>query len=205
MSDDDLKLARYAQKGDLDAFNRLVLKYQDMAFNVAYRILSDPAAAEDATQDAFLAAYTKIKTFRGGSFRSWMMRIVTNTCYDELRRQKRRPTTPLEPINPVNGEEIDSPAWLIDTANSPEEEAELSELDRAVQHCLDGLHENFRVVVILVDIQGFDYQETAEAVKTPLGTIKSRLARGRSQMQECLQQFWELLPSKFRLNNEELA
>ena len=173
MNDDDLKLARYAQKGDLDAFNRLVLKYQDMAFNVAYRILSDSPAAEDAAQNAFLAAYQKIRTFRGGSFRSWLMRIVTNNCYDELRRQKRKPTTPLEPFNPAEGEEIESPSWLIDDSLSPAEEVEIMELDRAVQHCLESLPETFRVVVILVDIHGLDYQETADVAKTPLGTIKS--------------------------------
>ncbi len=99
-----------AVNGDLDAFNRLVLAYQDMAFNLAYRMLSDSAQAEDAAQDAFISAYRHLKDYRGGSFKAWVMRMVTNTCYDELRKSKRRPTTPLEPI--VDQEEIESPPWL---------------------------------------------------------------------------------------------
>ncbi len=110
---DDLKLVNDAIQGDLDAFNRLVLAYQDMGFNLAYRMLGDPVLAEDATQDAFLSAYKHLNTFRGGSFKAWVMRMVTNTCYDELRRQQRRPTTALEPVN-EDDDEIESPAWLAD-------------------------------------------------------------------------------------------
>ena len=116
---DDTKLAQFAQDGDLDAFNRLIIKYQDMAYNVAYRMLSDPAAAEDAVQDSFISAYNKIKSFRGVSFKAWLMRIVTNNCYDELRRQKRRPITALEPVNPQDDEEIESPHWMVDPGLSP--------------------------------------------------------------------------------------
>jgi RNA polymerase sigma-70 factor (ECF subfamily) len=93
---DEVELIQYAQKGDLDAFNRLVLAYQDMVYNQAYRVIGESDAAEDATQEAFISAYRKIHTYRGGSFKAWLLRIVTNACYDELRRRKRRPTTPLE-------------------------------------------------------------------------------------------------------------
>ena len=86
---DETNLVQLAQKGDLEAFNNLVLAYQEMAFNVAFRILSDEAGAEDATQNAFLSAYRSLATYRGGSFRAWLLRMVTNTCYDELRRRKR--------------------------------------------------------------------------------------------------------------------
>ncbi|GAP08554.1 DNA-directed RNA polymerase specialized sigma subunit, sigma24 homolog [Anaerolinea thermolimosa] len=83
---DELALVQSARQGDLDAFNRLVLSYQDMAFNLAIRMLNDPYLAEDVTQTAFLSAYRSLNTFRGGSFRAWVMRMVTNACYDELRR-----------------------------------------------------------------------------------------------------------------------
>ena len=94
---DEPALIKEAQRGDLDSFNTLVLSYQDMLFNTALRIMGDEDAAADATQEAFLSAFRAIKSFRGGSFKAWLLRTVTNACYDELRRQKRRPTTPLEP------------------------------------------------------------------------------------------------------------
>ena len=96
---DELTLIQDAIKGDLDSFNRLVLAYQDLAYNVAYRMLGDEAAAEECTQDSFLSAYKHLNTYRGGSFRSWVLRMVTNACYDELRRRYRHPTVPLEPVN----------------------------------------------------------------------------------------------------------
>ena len=198
---DETELIQTAKEGDLTSFNRLILKYQDMAFNVAYRIMGDSMAAEDATQTAFISAYQKINTFRGGSFKSWVLRIVTNACYDELRRQKRRPTTPLEPFN-EDDEEFDSPHWIADPGESPEDAAVRSELSDAIQECLDGLGENFRIVIVLVDIQGMDYSEASNIIKKPLGTVKSRLARARLKMRDCLQGFWELLPSAFRLEME---
>ena len=108
---DELSLIQSARKGDLDSFNRLILAYQDLAFNVAYRMLADEDLAEDAVQNAFISAYNNLSAFRGGSFKAWVMRMVTNGCYDELRRQKRRPTAPLEPVN-EDEEEHDSAPWL---------------------------------------------------------------------------------------------
>ena len=193
-----------AVHGDLDAFNRLVLAYQQMAFNVAVRLMADDDLAEDITQTAFISAYRNLGGFRGGSFKAWLMRIVTNACYDELRRVKRHPTTALEPVDEESDEEMDSPTWLADIAPSPEEAFEQAELEHAIQHCLDNLPEDFKAIVVLVDLQGFDYSEVAQVVKRPLGTIKSRLARGRIKLQECLRQFWELLPAKFRLEDKSL-
>ena len=190
-----------AQRGDLDAFNSLVLHYQDTVFNTALRILGDADQAADASQEAFISSFRAINSYRGGSFKAWLLRTVTNACYDELRRQKRRPTTPLEPETD-DGEEIDSPRWLADPSMSPEQELEADELEHAIQHCLDALPADFRAVVVMADIEGLDYAEVASAVRTPLGTIKSRLARARLRLRECLQDFWELLPAAFRLNLE---
>jgi RNA polymerase sigma-70 factor (ECF subfamily) len=201
---DENALAVAAQKGDLNAFNRLVLVHQDMAFNLAYRILADPDSAADATQDAFISAYQAIKSFRGGSFRAWLLRIVTNTCYDELRRNKRRPTVSLEPVSSQEDEEIENPSWLADDNPSPEENVESLDLVEAIQHCLQDLPDEFRVVVAMIDLEGLDYNEASMAMKAPLVTIKSRLARARVRMQDCLQKFRELLPHKFRLEDEEI-
>lgn len=201
---DETSLIQMAQAGDLDAFNRLVLIYQDALYNQAMRMLNEPDAAEDATQDAFIIAYRKIYTYRGGSYRAWLLRIVTNLCYDELRRRQRRPTTPLEPITQED-EEIESPHWLTDPSESPEESVERFELSNALQDCLSGLPEDFRAIVILVDIQGLDYTEAAESIDSPLGTVKSRLARARTRLRDCLKGYRELIPSSFRLVEESDA
>ncbi|MDH5508014.1 MAG: sigma-70 family RNA polymerase sigma factor [Anaerolineae bacterium] len=200
---DESALIAHAKRGDLDSFNRLVLEYQDLVFNVTYRMLNEPATAEDITQDAFVSAYKKLHTFRGGSFKAWLLRIATNACYDELRRQKRRPTVPLEPLG-EDQEEIESPVWLADPGELPEDAAARAELARAIQRCMDQLAAEFRHVVILVDIQGLGYAEAAEAIRKPLGTVKSRLARARVGMQDCLQGFRELLPAQFRLEEERI-
>jgi RNA polymerase sigma-70 factor, ECF subfamily len=200
---DEPALIQSAQRGDLDAFNTLVLHYQDALFNTALRILGDDDLAADAAQDAFLSAFQHLNSYRGGSFKAWLMRTVTNVCYDELRRKKRRPTTPLEPdAARDDGDEMDSPRWLADPHLTPEQQTEADELEHAIQHCLDHLPVEFRAVVVLADLQGLDYTEVAAAIRAPLGTIKSRLARARLRLQECLQGFAELLPAAFRLQEE---
>lgn len=201
---DEPALIQTAQRGDLDSFNTLILHYQDMVFHTALRILGDEDQAADAAQEAFISAFRSISTFRGGSFKAWLMRTVTNACYDELRRQKRRPTTPLEP-DTEDGEEMDSPRWLADPNMTPAQQLEADELEHAIQHCLDALPTEFRTVVVLADIQGMDYSEVAIASHVPLGTIKSRLARARLRLRECLRGFEELLPSSFRLEEERTS
>ena len=171
--------------GDLDSFNHLVLAYQDSLFNVALRILGDTELAADATQEAFISAFRSLNSYRGGSLKAWLMRIVTNACYDELRRQKRHPTLPLEPIDD-DGEEIETPRWLADSSMLPEEKLEAAELERAIQRGLDALPINFRTMVVLVDIMGMNYSEVASAASVPLGTVKSRLARARLRLRESL-------------------
>ena len=189
-----------AQSGDLDAFNTLILHYQDSVYNVALRIMGDEFFAADAAQEAFISAFKSIASFRGGSFKGWLMRIVTNACYDELRRKKRRPTTPLEPET-EDGEEMASPRWLADPNMTPSQQAEADELEHAIQHCIENLPLEFKTVVVMTDLQGLDYAEVAQAVRVPLGTVKSRLARARLRLRECLRSFEELLPANYRLED----
>ncbi len=196
---DEQALITDALHGDIDAFNRLVLAYQDLAFNVAYRMLTDEDLAADAVQNAFISAYKNLRAYRGGSFKAWVLRMVTNGCYDELRRQKRRPTVPLDPVSREDGDELDSAEWLRSDDPQPEDAFDQAELEHALQHCLEALPADFRAVVVLVDVQGLDYEEVSHSVQTPLGTVKSRLARARLKMRDCLQQFQELLPPQFRL------
>jgi RNA polymerase sigma-70 factor (ECF subfamily) len=198
---DETALIGAARQGDLNAFNSLILFYQDLVFNHALRVMGESEAAEDATQEAFISAYRNLSGYRGGSFRAWLLRIVTNACYDELRRRKRRPTTPLEPVD-EDGEELESPRWMIDMTEMPEDELERAELARAIQHCLNSLPMEFKAAVVSVDVQGLDYTEVADVLKVPLGTVKSRLARARLKLRDCLRGFWELLPAEYRLGTE---
>jgi len=191
-------LIQAARGGDLDAFNRLVLAYQDLIYSHAYRMVGEEESADDATQITFISAYNHLGSFRGGSFKAWLLRIVTNACYDELRRRKRRPTVPLEPLDDT-GEEVESARWMVDPTDQPEEQVQRVEIQNAIQHCLDNLPDDFRSAVIMVDVQGLDYSEAAEAIGKPIGTIKSRLARARLRLRDCLNGFAELLPSGFRL------
>lgn len=201
---DEQALILAAQQGELDAFNQLILAYQDLLYNVAYRLTLDPASADDAVQESFISAYNNLGSFRGGSFKAWLLRVVTNKCYDELRRQKRRPITDLNPVTDDGEEEMESPAWLEDTSLSPEKRSEQTLLQEAIENCISRLPEEFRIVVVMIDVQDFNYQEVAAAVGRPLGTVKSRLARARFKLQECLENFRELCSDEWRLKDEEI-
>ena len=195
---DERPLIASAKEGDVSAFNRLVLAYQQIAYNVAYRILGNEDGASDATQDAFLRGYRALAQFRGGSFKAWILRIVTNCCYDQFRASQRRPTTPLNDI--VEDEEHSQ--LLEDPREPPEAYVERRELDVLIQAALGALPREQRVVVIMSDIQGLSYEEMAQATSVSLGTVKSRLSRGRAKMRDYLLSRKELLPGAFRLRGD---
>lgn len=196
---EEYALIQKAKEGDLDAFNQLVLTYQQQVYNLAYRMMNDDMAADDITQNAFINAYQHIRSFREGSFRAWLLRIATNQCYDELRRKKRKPTQSLTPVDAESGEELEDPVWLTDDGELPEEFIQSRELETVIQRCIDQLQANFKAMLILIDVQGMDYREASSVSGTPIGTVRSRLARAREKMQKCLQGFGELLPEKYRL------
>lgn len=192
---DEVGLIEQAKSGDVSAYNTLVLNYQDSVYNVALRILGDTDSAADASQEAFISAYKALGRFRGGSFKSWIMRIVTNACYDELRRRKRRRQSSLDEIT----EENESSDVLI-SQNSPQPEAHrsASELLQAVEECLEQLPDEQRTAAVLCDVEGYDYAEIAGILSISLGTVKSRLSRARAKLRDCLQGFGELLPAQYR-------
>lgn len=195
-SADEQRLVAAAQRGNLDAFNELVLAYQDRVYNLAYRILGDPAAAEDATQEAFIAAYRTLKDFRGGSFLSWLLRTVANRCYDELRRQKRHPAVSWEAFGELDEE---ANPFLVNGQPTPEEAAQQAELADFLQDAIRSLPPDQRVVLVLSDIEGMDYEQISRTLRIPLGTVKSRLARARARLRDSLQARAELLPRAYRL------
>ena len=193
---DEESLIAAAQRGQVDAFNELVLTYQQQVYNLAYRIMGDPASAADAAQDAFISAYESIGRFRGGSFKSYLLRIVANRCYDELRRRKRRPATSFEDFGEVDEEA--NPA-LINGGEGPEEHAERQEMARVIQAGIETLPPDQRVTLALADVQGLSYKEIAKATDVSLGTVKSRLARARGKLRDYLRDEGELLPARYRL------
>jgi RNA polymerase sigma-70 factor, ECF subfamily len=201
MADEERRLIDAAQRGEVESFNALVRLYEGRVYNVCYRMLGDADSAADAAQDAFLSAFRNLRSFRGGSFRSWLLRIATNTCYDVLRARKRRPTTSLD-VDP-DVEDDGSPLQIADTAEAPDDFALRRELAAAIQRGLADLPEEQRLILVLSDIQGLAYEEIAEVTGANLGTVKSRLSRGRARLRDILKA-GELLPARYRHESESL-
>jgi RNA polymerase sigma-70 factor (ECF subfamily) len=182
---DESLLTLKASKMDLDAFNLLVLKYQNLVYYHAYALLGDPYTAEDATQESFIKAFRHMGNFRGGAFRPWILKITTNTCYDKLRKSNRFTQSALFFENEY-GEEQDSPAWVADPAASVQTAFEQKELSENLYHMIDELPSNYRSALTLVDVYEMDYATAAQILKVPLGTLKSRLTRARFLMRNKL-------------------
>ncbi len=197
---DDLELVRQAQRGNLSAFNVLVGRYQRLAYNVAYRVTGDPDLAADATQEAFLSAYRALHTFDGGSFKAWLLRIVTNKCYDILRYHRRRPAASLEALL-VDAHNPDAPLKR-EAPERPDEVLERLELAEVLQAAIMKLPEDQRVTLVLADVHGFSYEEIARITGVQLGTVKSRLNRARRKLRDILWQNQELLPPEYRLKRD---
>lgn len=199
---DTTVLVAEARRGSLDAFNALVLAYQSQVYNLARYILRDDASADDATQEAFIAAYRALGDFRGGSFRAWLMRIVTNACYDELRLRKRRPAVSWDDFEDLD-EEINP--YLVDHEESPEDHLQRGELGMLLDRALAGLPQDQRMVLVLVDRLGYTYEEVSQVLSMRIGTVKSRLYRARARMREALLAEQDLLPTRYRTMMMEAA
>ncbi|MEA2652163.1 MAG: hypothetical protein QOI85_1884 [Chloroflexota bacterium] len=183
---DEVAVIARAASGDRTAFAQLMEHYQSACYGLAWRLLRDPDQAADATQDAFIHAYKAIGSYRGGIFRSWLLRITANASYDILRRAQRRPSSPLP--DPDEGA-----AELPDLgAVNPLVEATRSEMYRHLEVALRRLPEDQRTAVVLCDVYGMDYNEVAALTKSALGTVKSRIHRGRLRLRELLAEHREL-------------
>jgi RNA polymerase sigma-70 factor (ECF subfamily) len=163
----DAQLLARVLDGDHDAFNQIMRNHEDRVFSVCLRIVGDREQALDATQETFLTAFRKAEQFKGNSaLGTWIYRIAVNTCYDQLRKQRRRRTDPM----PDHLEPIDHAA---------EDAVESAGLRPEIQQALAGIPEDFRVAVVLSDIEGMGLPDVAELLGVPVGTIKSRVFRGR--------------------------
>jgi RNA polymerase sigma-70 factor (ECF subfamily) len=206
----DLALVVRAQRGDRQAFNALVERHQSAAYALAMRMVGDPDIAADVTQDAFFSAYRAIASFRGSSFRAWLMRIVSNGCFDHFRAQARRPTVSLEATLEADHEDdapTDArlPKSLIEKSWEPEQIALRAEAIEQIQRSLLKLVPEQRLALILSDIQGLPYDEIARVMETSLGTVKSRIFRARAHLRAILSREGELSGAPPRQTNETSA
>lgn len=194
VSSEEYQAVELAQNGDLGAFNQLVVTYQRLAFSVAYRMLQDEDAASDAVQDSFIKAYRALHTFRGGIFKSWLLRIVVNTCYDVLRARHRYAA---DSLDDEPGEDEYAPQF-VDGSESPHDFVERMEVSELIEHGIRSLPPDQRLALVLCDVHGYAYEEIAEITGANMGTVKSRISRARSRLRDFLLQKPELLPASLR-------
>ncbi|MDB4894064.1 MAG: polymerase ECF-type sigma factor [Firmicutes bacterium] len=181
----DELLVERAKRGDVQAFEQLISQYEKKVFNTAYRLTGNYEDAADVAQEAFLRAYSSIPEFRGdSSFATWLFRIVHNACLDELRKRKRQRATSLDETVAGEDGEMDRQLAVADASDGPEQALERVEVQRTVQESISALDEEYRLVVVMRDIQGYSYNEIADALGINLGTVKSRLNRARNALKE---------------------
>lgn len=181
---DEEWLTERARRGDLEAFNSIIGRYESPVYNLCLRMLGSRETAEDIAQEAFLLAFRGIGRFQGGNLRAWLLRIAANACYDELRRRARHPAASLDLLTD-DEERSYQPA---SSDPSPEDEVLQLELRREIEKGLLTVPEEQRLAVILCDVQGLSYEEIALIMQTSLGTVKSRVSRGRGRLREYLRQ-----------------
>ena len=201
-NEEDQKLVLLAQQGDLNAFNAIVERHQRAVYATCLRMLRDPQLAEDATQDAFVRAWNAIDSFRGGIVRPWLLRIATNRTYDILRSRARRPAQSLD-AQPFESE----PEWTtqVQVAEQPEIYSTRGEISAFLEGALASLPDDQRAVIVLSDVQGYGYDEIAQILGIAVGTVKSRISRGRGRLREHIQSTpagLELAGRFLRLNEE---
>jgi RNA polymerase sigma-70 factor (ECF subfamily) len=185
---DDILVAR-ALEGDLDAFNQLVEVYQDLCHSLVARLVPDPDQASDAVQEAFFSAYKNLRSYRGPSFRGWLTRIAVNAAMDLQRARKRRPVSPYP--------ELEDESWQPPAGpeTDPEVITAASERGRALAAALAAIGSDQRAAIILFDVEGYDYAEIARLTGVSLGTVKSRIHRGRLALRALLADRMELFRS----------
>ena len=192
-----------ARQGDVGAFNQLVTLYQDLAYTVALRLVGDRDTANDVCQDAFFSAFRNLRQFHGGSFRSWLLSIVTNGSYDVLRSRQRHETVSID-RHPADdpfddGFASGDPVVIPDDAELPDDLVQRGEFFRVVEEGLKTLPLDQRTVLVLYDVHGLSYEEVATTVGANLGTVKSRLSRARGRLRDFLVRHPELWRAEERL------
>jgi RNA polymerase sigma-70 factor (ECF subfamily) len=182
---DESKLIQLAKNGSVAAFEQLVEAYDQKLYNMAYRMMGNREDARDMTQEAFLRAYRSLDGFREeSSFSTWIFRIAKNACLDRIRKRSQVQAVSID--EPIQTEEGQVQRELPSELGDPEEYAEQQELSAVVHSALQELTDEYRTAVVLRDLQGFSYNEIAEVMEVSLGTVKSRIYRGRQALKEVL-------------------
>lgn len=181
----DEELVRLSQKGDINAFEQLISKYQQKIYNIAYRLMGNHHDANDLAQEALIKVYKSIGSFRlDASFSTWSYHIVTNVCRDELRKRSRHQASSLdEPISLYDGEINKEVA---DFTFCPEDVYQQKESEEYIQKLINSLNPDYRIVVVLREIAGLSYEEIATELDLTLGTVKSRLNRARKYLKDMI-------------------
>ncbi len=182
---DDGVLIERSQRGDRQAFDDLVRKHEKRAYQYAFRLTSNPEEAGDVVADAFVRVYSAINNFKGQSaFTTWLYRILTNCFLDMRKKEKSRPTTSFETA--FITDEGDMERQVEDSSPSPHEQAERVERERAVEHAVSQMPEYQRAMITMYHVENLSYEDIAEALDLPIGTVKSRLNRARLSLRELL-------------------
>lgn len=187
---DDAVLIKRAQSGDRASYDSLVHKYQTRAYQYAYRLSPNQDEACDLVADAFVRVYTALPNFRGqSSFGTWLYRIITNCYLDARKKDKSKLHVPLD-LPGEHGTEFERP--LIDATQRPDVDAERNEREHVVQSALEHIPEYQKAMLLMYHVENLSYEEIAEALDLPLGTVKSRLNRARLSLRDQLSDNLEL-------------
>jgi RNA polymerase sigma-70 factor (ECF subfamily) len=191
VSDIEKLLVKKSQSGDIESFELLISSYDKRAYNIAYRVMGNEEDAKDMAQEALLKVFKSLKDFKGQSaFSTWLYRIVTNVCLDELRRRKNEKYVSMDStIHTENGELHREMCSDKETPESVYERVEQREL---IKNAISELNEDYRSAIVLRDIQGFSYEEISNILDCSLGTVKSRINRGRIMLRDKLKLSMEL-------------
>lgn len=185
MNDIEKILIKKCKKGNVEAFEKLISNYQKKIFNLCYRYVQNYDDAIELSQEVFIKIYKSISTFNSNSSLStWIYKIATTTCIDEIRKRKKHNTVSIEESEQENVCTIE----IADLSADPLTQIEKNELKIDIQNAISQLSEEFKTVIILRDIQGFSYNEIAEILSIPLGTVKSRIKRARNFLKDYLLQ-----------------
>lgn len=183
MNETEAELIQKSQNGDIDAFEQLILRYEKRIYAIAYKYMGQHEDASDMAQEALLKAYQSIGSFRGdAAFGTWLGKITANRCLDELRKRKNIQLTSLE--DTLELEEGSVKKELESPAATPEEHAMQQETAQYMQRLIDEMKEEYRIVIILRELEGYSYEEIADTLSCSLGTVKSRISRARIYLKE---------------------
>ena len=184
MAEEERRHVDAAVRGDVESFNMLVRVHESRVYGACVRLVGDRDDAADIAQEAFISAFSRLATYRGGSFRAWLLRIATNAALDFLRARRRRPTISIDTHDDHHDEH--PTLQIADAAPTPEVALDQRELAQAIQSALAQLPDDQRTAIVLRDVEGFDYAEIADITRASLGTVKSRISRGRARLREIL-------------------